>query len=909
MGKRPVLCIVLSLAIVLGFTEHIPVYAKKLGNVATNGDAKAESTQTPSPDSNEKKTNESTDKQDIVKLLSEEKFTVSDSKVSMETHEKGKGVLIKGSSEDIVKSVFSFKDEIDFGTTEATHIVADGLASKKSKTELHFYLDNDEKPFISLKLNCQKRKDFWNYSKNVCSSVKDAKITGKHKISFKVVTEEKGNISLLMRSIFFMRSNVPIVSFDIDESEGSISEMNGDASHNSECYGKMSVIVPDGYKSEYSDKKAESGTYDLEYIRGRGNSTWYSNKKPYKFKLAKSTDFFGMGKNKHWILLANYYDASMLRNKLTYWLGDEMGMKYTPQCVFVDLILNNQYLGSYYLCEQIRVGSSRVNIDDLEADEISKNITSGSAITGGYLLGMSPYTENDEQGKIFSTEKEHRFVIESPSFDDYFNEAQYNYIAGYMQKTENAIYGENFKDADGKHYSEYMDVDAAIDYYWVQEISSNGDAYGSSSTYLYKERNGKLFFGPLWDFDYVAWGDTSTSTTDFSKTSAMWFEKLMLDKEFVGKLIARWQTFKEKLLYACQDGGKIDQYAAELNESQKTNYNVNEIYGGIWGEAWGNIDMDKKQIIDLDNAVNNGDIDIPTSVTFESEVKRFKQWVADRVAWIDKNINLLKPVVYNITYMSDGKVYKKDTYVKNDRNGLTLPEAPVKKGYKFQGWYIKKQGEKKDEKYLPDSTKIIKDTVLYAKWIDKKKLVQADAISFAKKEFYYYINDFISSMPVYAMPFDAELPDVTYKSSDKRIVKISKDEAGQTTFSTTLIKGDAKITATAKNGLKASCIIHVIDYSDGLDVYKQEFALNKEKVTLKRGDYFRIVPKEAFAKTPYVDYSYTSSDESIVEVNAAGYICAKKAGTAYIAVVSSRTEKIKFCKVTVKNKKDKSKKK
>ena len=87
-----------------------------------------------------------------------------------------------------------------------------------------------------------------------------------------------------------------------------------------------------------------------------------------------------------------------------------------------------------------------------------------------------------------------------------------------------------YKDLNGKHYGEYMDIDAAIDYYWVQEISSNGDAYNSSSTYLYKERNGKLFWGPLWDFDYVAWGNVDTRTTGFDKTNATWFEKLIQDK-------------------------------------------------------------------------------------------------------------------------------------------------------------------------------------------------------------------------------------------------------------------------------------------------------------------------------------------------------------------------------------------
>ncbi len=273
------LILVFSLIIVSGFAGYQPIYAAA----------------TEKADESVKETNESTDKQDIIKLLGEQKFVVSNSKVSMTTHEKGNGVLIKGSSTNIAESIFTFKDEIDFGAKEATHIVVDGLAAKKTKTTLQFYLDNDKEPFISLKLNCQKRNDYWNYVKNVCEDIKEKKITGKHTVSFKVVTETQGDVTLLMRSIFFMKSSIPMVSFDIDESEGSIAEMNGDQSHNSECYGKVSINVPDGYKSEYSDKKFESGTYDLDYLRGRGNSTWYSTKKPYKFKLAKSTDLFGMG--------------------------------------------------------------------------------------------------------------------------------------------------------------------------------------------------------------------------------------------------------------------------------------------------------------------------------------------------------------------------------------------------------------------------------------------------------------------------------------------------------------------------------------------------------------------------------------------------------------------------------------
>ncbi|MEZ3423911.1 MAG: CotH kinase family protein [Lachnospiraceae bacterium] len=886
--KKNAVSITLLFAMVLNLTAIQPVNVfanevQKKTETAVPVDKEEKTENQPSQSNNVTNEYNSTDKQDISKLLEQQKFTVSNPDISMKTYEKWNGVLIKGNYSSITESTFTFEEELDFGTYDITnYIVVDGLAAKKKNFVLDFYLDNEKEAFTSVKLNCQGRKDYWNHVKNVCQNIKGRKITGKHKVSFKVVTDDKNNVTFLLRYIFFMKNNLPVLDFEIDESEVPIAEMNGDSGHNTECYGKMSLEVPDGYISGYNSQKTKPGTYSLEYIRGRGNSTWSADKKPYKIKLMESTDFFGMGKNKHWVLLANYYDVTLIRNKITYWLGEEMGMKYTPQCVFVDVIMNHKYIGSYYLCEQVRVGKSRVNIDDLEMDDISKNITTGAAITGGYLLGMSPYTSNDNMKQSFSTIRNNSYVIESPSFDDYFNQSQYNYISDYVQKTEDAIYGENFKDSNGKHYSEYMDIDAAIDYYWVQEISSNGDAYGSSSTYLYKERNGKLFWGPLWDFDYVAWGNVDTRTTGFDKTNATWFEKLIQDKLFVEKLIARWPAFKEKLLYACKDGGQIDQYTAELASSQKANYIVNNMYNESWS-----VDMDG----------NN------TGRSFESEVNRLKEWISDRVQWIDNNINTLYPKEYNITYMSDGKVYKKDIYIKNNSSDIGFPEPPVKKGYVFKGWYIKKVIDgKENEIYVKHGLDISEDTVFYAGWIKENEIVKATGITFIQEETSYYTHNTLICPSVYTLPFNSEVPEVTYKISDSSIASISESEDGDILLNA-LNQGDTTLTATTKDGLVASMVIHVVSYFDAdneLQNVKAAFSI-PEEIVLEEGSYGRISPKYVIEKTPYVDYVFGSSDTSVAETNITGYVYAKKAGTAYIAVTCNRVYDIKFCKVIVKS--------
>ena len=312
--------------------------------------------------------------------------------------------------------------------------------------------------------------------------------------------------------------------FHIDEAQGTIEAMNSSEDHSAECTGKVDLVVPDEFnnletfRDEYAEQPSLVGAegLDLEYIRGRGNSTWMDDKKPYKLKFDKKQDLFGFGKNAHWVLLANRYDNSLVRNRMTYCLGRELGMEYTPQCVPVEVVMNGEYYGSYLLCEQIRIGDSRVAIDDLEADEDSMKATELPFISGGYLLSMSPYGDEDE-ANIFETQKGVSMFIESPSFEDFDNDTQRQYIIAFIQATENAIFSPGFKSGDVR-YTDLLDLDAAAKYWWIQEFSANGDAYGSGSTFLYKTRDkegedgapgesGKLFWGPLWDFDYVAWGD------------------------------------------------------------------------------------------------------------------------------------------------------------------------------------------------------------------------------------------------------------------------------------------------------------------------------------------------------------------------------------------------------------------
>lgn len=840
-------------------------------------------------------------------LLKEGKFTVTDKSVQLEANEDFGGVIISGDAAAYTSARFQFGESYDFENEQADYLMIDAIAERRKDIELAFYLDGNSQPFTTVKLARQKKKGVWTTVKNRCINLSKEKITGKHTLSFQVVTKEQGPLKLAMRSITFIKSDIPVVEFNLDEKLGTIIEMNGDSQHDTECYGDVTLTVPEGYQPEYTKDKCQSGTYQLDYIRGRGNSTWSAQKKPYKFKLEQKQDFLGMGANKHWILLANYYDVSMLRNKMTYWLGDALGMEFTPQCEFVNVIMNQEYLGSYYLCEQVRVGKSRVNIDDLEKDESTKNAVDEKTISGGYLLSMFPY--GDENQPVIETDEGNRFLIESPSFDGYTNEAQLNYITNYVKNTESAIYGTDFKDKNGIPYQEYMDIDAAIDYYWIQEISKNGDAFGSTSTYLYKKRNGKLYWGPLWDFDFVAWGATEYAKNHcegFVLSSNTWFKRLFKDPVFYQRAIERWPAIKKQLLEASRDGGQIDKYSQKLYASQKYNY-------GIWGKYsdngsdWWWVDAlhpDKQFSVAWDGneqqlAAALAEED-NLEITYESEVERLKKWVTERAEWIDSHLDELKKTFYTVTLQIGDTPFTTLTVEKGDMllNHDSLPVPPQKDGYVFRGWFVK--GEDGKEIQLKEDMEITQNMTATAKYQKRSKDTEVQKIAFAQQDIYMTRYD-DKSLQYCVIPFDAYTGKITWKSSDESIATIYE---GRSLSAKDKI-GDAVITATTENGTTASFTVHVVSDYIGL----KSLDLTPKEITIKEGEYMQAqvvyTPEDAIT---YRSITFASSDEAIAKVNDCGYIYGVSEGTALVILYDYEFG-LKTCKVTVTGKSTKPLKK
>ena len=332
--------------------------------------------------------------------------------------------------------------------------------------------------------------------------------------------------------------------------------------------GKADVITLDDYINceitlfDNSGKGDSVGSAVAE-IKGRGNSTWTKfDKKPYKFKFDKKQDLFGYGKEKTWVLLADARDYSLLRNMLALNAGLSMSeLGYTSKGQSVELYLNGEYRGVYYLCEQIQVKENRVNItaEDKGVDKDGDGMIDPDSI--GYLVEMDAWAADGanqnlpnytKDGDVFVTISggQKPYVIKDPE-DVFFDEngefdaekaAPYlAYIQGYLQECHNAIYAAKTTENYAK-LCELIDVKSFAQAYIIFDLFKNPDT-NYSSVYYYKDANGKLVADPIWDFDMaignVTHKEGNTGWEIFSDTTRLWtaernnwFKQLLQFPEF-----------------------------------------------------------------------------------------------------------------------------------------------------------------------------------------------------------------------------------------------------------------------------------------------------------------------------------------------------------------------------------------
>lgn len=309
----------------------------------------------------------------------------------------------------------------------------------------------------------------------------------------------------------------------------------------------------------YDADGAELYASDKLQIRGRGNVSWGYPKKPYTLKLDKKASLLGMPKHKRWCLLSNWADKTLMRNHISFAVAQATDLEWTPRGRYVELFLNGEHLGNYYLCEQIRVDENRVNIEEMKATDID-----GDALTGGYLMEMDSYF--DEVNKFRSSRKDFPYNFKSPD-EEVLQPEQFAYMSSFIDSLETALYDDEAFAVGA--WETYLDAGTWADMFLVQELVGNWEPNHPKSFYVYKQRLGKLKAGPAWDFDW--WTFTPNYMDKLVISEAVYYDRLLADPSFVRVLKEHWASHKESFA-AIPD--LIRTTASQLEISTEINFSM-----------------------------------------------------------------------------------------------------------------------------------------------------------------------------------------------------------------------------------------------------------------------------------------------------------------------------------------------
>ncbi|SEK57514.1 CotH protein [Roseateles sp. YR242] len=330
-------------------------------------------------------------------------------------------------------------------------------------------------------------------------------------------------------------------------------------------------------------------------IRGRGNTTWEMPKKPYKLKLGKAASLLGMAADKEWALLANYADKTLLRNAVAFCLGTTTGLAYTPNSRFVELTLNGQYAGVYQLVETIKTAGARVEIgSDAPTD----------TDPAGFLLEIDSRLDADDW--FYSATANVPYTIQSD-----VTESQIPLIQQVIARFEQTLFADDFAAHKAGGYTSQLDTEALVDFYLINELLKNNDAF-FSSTFVTRKNNGPLVFGPLWDFDLTA-GNINYNGNDsvegwWVRGASAYVTRLLQDPVFAKHVTARWAYLSSRMPDLQRF---IASSAVTLDGAQARNFQTWDILNTyVWP-----------------NAVVTG--------SYSGEINYLSTWLKLRTAWMD----------------------------------------------------------------------------------------------------------------------------------------------------------------------------------------------------------------------------------------------------------------------------------
>lgn len=409
-------------------------------------------------------------------------------------------------------------------------------------------------------------------------------------------------------------------------------------------------------------------------IKGRGNTTWKWAKKPYKLKLEKKTKLLELGakKSKHWVLLANFMDKTMMRNRVAMALSSMTSLAWTPQSTPVELYIDGVHRGNYLLIEQVRVDEGRVVVKpagataedendvgfmlelDFHFDNYYGDVAGNNTIQWRDVHGASKYTNTinfkDGKNQTYTDAQNNKvtagipFSVKEPDWSPAAGETPVNlnqlaYIKDYVSHAGGTLFSKgnipnytwwynvpNPNPDPNTGYPKYLNVESFIDYWIVFELMINHELGNPGSVYMHKPVGGKLTAGPCWDFD---WGTLSDGyndarhpdpTSGFMNADAIWYDSLMKDYSYVNQLYNRFMELKPQLLTI---PAKIDEWEREMAVSAELNF-----------QMWNPKEAAQAQ---GRSTINNDE-----TLSYHAAVARIRKFYTDRLQFVEDHLRDLR---------------------------------------------------------------------------------------------------------------------------------------------------------------------------------------------------------------------------------------------------------------------------
>jgi hypothetical protein len=254
-------------------------------------------------------------------------------------------------------------------------------------------------------------------------------------------------------------------------------------------------------------------------IRGRGHSSWTDSPKvPYKLKLSHKAPLLGMSANKHFVLLSNYFDKSLMRAAIGFKIGELLESSWTPESRFVELVFNGKYQGNYQLTESVREGANRIRVDEtgflteyIYPDRIAEEKVLIQTIDSGYYYKfMYPDEKNITARRV-------------------------QYADNLMNRLERSLN----RPSKPHEFADIIDVKSWAKWFYQQNLLMLEEC----NMYMVKyddTENSRLAMGPMWDFDWCLgsgyYNGTERPNPNHHIVSTHYFRKLAADSLFMAEV-------------------------------------------------------------------------------------------------------------------------------------------------------------------------------------------------------------------------------------------------------------------------------------------------------------------------------------------------------------------------------------